>query len=459
MPRKKRGDRQKYPPRSHSATADFLHRAGDGEPPSQFKTQGLCPVYQPFWADLPHTDIFACITPDILHQIHKGVVKDHLLPWLQKIVGEKALDECFAAMPESHGLRHFKRGVSLISQWTGGEAKELEKLLLGALAGRASSDIQKAARGLLDFTYYAQYQVHSEDTLAKMQHALNTFHRHKHGFIKAGIRDHFNIPKVHSLLHYVDAIRQVGCLDGVNTETSERLHIDYAKKAYRASSRREYFAQMTTWLQRQEAIERRDTFLAWSEGRLEEDMRLEALRIEEEEAEESGEGADELAGGGWQDDVDVAGEDVDIGALRKLVDSNVSRAFQLPLTPAVRRVTPECLASAYGAHDFLLELNEFLTSHPDLHAHRLTTTIGIEVYHAITVLLPPNIHIANQKRVRKVRASPAIPRQQDRQPVPQHFDCGLFVQDEDLYSRERGLHGEYCDAAFVIHLQMYNSVS
>lgn len=213
VPRKKRGDRRKYPARCQTATADYLRYAGDGDTPSQFKTQGLRPVYQPFWADLPHTNIFACITPNILHQIHKGVVKDHLLPWLQKIVGEKGLDEHFAAMPESHGLRHFKRGVSLISQWTGGEAKELEKLLLGALAGRASSDIQKAARGLLDFAYYAQYQVHSEDTLAKMQNTLNTFHRHKHGFVKAGIRDHFNIPKVHSLIHYVDAIREVGCLD------------------------------------------------------------------------------------------------------------------------------------------------------------------------------------------------------------------------------------------------------
>ncbi len=144
-------------------------------------------MYNLFWANLPHTDIFECITPDILHQIHKGVVKDHLLPWLQKIVGKQDLDERFAAMPKSHGLCHFKRGVLLISQWTGGEAKELEKLLLGALTGRADSDIQKAARGLLDFVYYAQYKVHSETTLAQMQRAFEMFHRHKHGFVKAEI--------------------------------------------------------------------------------------------------------------------------------------------------------------------------------------------------------------------------------------------------------------------------------
>lgn len=203
----------------------------------------------------------------------------------------------------------------------------------------------------------------------------------------------------------------------MNTETSERLHIDYTKKAYRASSRREYFAQMTTWLQRQEAMERQDAFLVWYEGRLKEDLRLEALRMDEEgdEAEEQAEegdnreGGDEGTGKALREVSTIACADGDNGALSELVDSNVSRAFQLPLTPAVHRVTPECLVSAYGAHNFLLELNEFLASHPALHAHRLTTTIGIELYHTITVLLPVNVHIANQKRVRKLRASPAVP--------------------------------------------------
>ncbi|KAI0349159.1 hypothetical protein OH77DRAFT_1382047, partial [Trametes cingulata] len=263
VPRKKRGERTKHPPRNHTRTADILQRVGEGQSSAEFIQQGLRPVYKPFWADLPHTDIFASITPDILHQLHKGVIKDHLLVWCEKIVGKKALDERFAAMSKCHGLRHFSRGISMISQWTGAEAKEIEKILLGLLVGRVSSRVLKAIRALLDFVYYAQYEVHSDTTLSNMRKALDTFHRNKVALVELGVREHFNIPKLHSLIHYVDAIERLGCLDGLNTENSERLHIDLAKKAYRSSSRREYFSQMTTWLQRQEAVERRSAYLAW----------------------------------------------------------------------------------------------------------------------------------------------------------------------------------------------------
>jgi hypothetical protein len=61
---------------------------------------------------------------------------------------------------------------------------------------------------------------------------------------------HFNIPKIHSMEHYTPKICLLGSADGFNTEAPERLHIDYAKEGYRASNKKDYIAQMTTWLQR-----------------------------------------------------------------------------------------------------------------------------------------------------------------------------------------------------------------
>ena len=45
-------------------------------------------------------------------------------------------------------------------------------------------------------------------------------------------------------------------LDGFNTESPEQLHIDYAKKGYWASNKKDYVQQMTVWLERQEAVAR-----------------------------------------------------------------------------------------------------------------------------------------------------------------------------------------------------------
>jgi hypothetical protein len=38
-------------------------------------------------------------------------------------------------------------------------------------------------------------------------------------------------------MHYVTCIRALGLADGYNTESPERLHIDFAKEAYRASNK------------------------------------------------------------------------------------------------------------------------------------------------------------------------------------------------------------------------------
>ena len=138
-------------------------------------------------------------------------------------------------------------------------------ILLGLIVGlpvpdgRDSSRIVKSTRALLDFLVIAQYRSHTTATIECLWESLSAFHDSKAVFVDLGVRENFNLPKLHSLIHYPSSIQLFGTTDNYNTEQSERLHIDLAKDAYRATNRKDEYPQMTAWLERRERIERHAT--------------------------------------------------------------------------------------------------------------------------------------------------------------------------------------------------------
>ncbi|KAG8977281.1 hypothetical protein FRB93_012123 [Tulasnella sp. JGI-2019a] len=73
------------------------------------------------------------------------------------MAGKAVIDQCYKSMPPHPSLRHFTCGISGISQWTGTEAKHMEKVFVGAVADLIPSEAMKAATAVLDFIYLAQY--------------------------------------------------------------------------------------------------------------------------------------------------------------------------------------------------------------------------------------------------------------------------------------------------------------
>ncbi|KAK7451302.1 hypothetical protein VKT23_012643 [Stygiomarasmius scandens] len=319
------------------------------------------PIQHPFWEDLPYTNIFRSITPDILHQLYQGVMK-HLISWLTDICGADEIDARVRRLPANHGIRIFHKGISTLSRVSGTEHKQMCAFLLGvitdipSLTMRQSNKLLTATRALLDFLYLSRYPIQSNESLQALDGSLSLFHDHRDIFIELGAREHFNLPKLHFLSHYSRAIRLYGTTDNYNTETTERLHIDLAKDAYRASNHKDEFSQMTRWLERREKIIHHATYVAW--------------RLAPQEYPES-------------DTEQRIGERFDFpGARRSLTDLKCAFMQKMTRYPTIKSVSLSKLQDTYGAKDFSMALARFIVQfrHPDY------TAIQVDEYAKFVVL-------------------------------------------------------------------------
>ncbi|KAI0027336.1 hypothetical protein K488DRAFT_61896 [Vararia minispora EC-137] len=153
------GDSTDYPLRDLASVLDVFDLQ-DGHPTvfhAACKDARLKPTFHPFWEDLPFTNIYLSITPDILHQMFQGVVK-HLVTWLIETFGKEEIDARCRCMPPNHNARLFTKGISSLTRVTGTEHKDMCRILLALvvdlpLPNGASSKVVRAVRALLDFVY------------------------------------------------------------------------------------------------------------------------------------------------------------------------------------------------------------------------------------------------------------------------------------------------------------------
>ena len=109
----------------------------------------------------------------------------------------------------------------------------------------------QAIRAFLEFCYLARRDIHDTHSLEDLGNALQRFHHHHEIFRASGVRpDGFNLPRQHSLTHYIKLIREYGSPNGLCSSITESKHIKAVKEPWRRSSRFQELPQILLTNQR-----------------------------------------------------------------------------------------------------------------------------------------------------------------------------------------------------------------
>lgn len=319
----------------------------------------------PFWEDIEHVDIGMCLTPDLLHQLYKGMF-EHARDWVEDLLGTKEFNQRFKAMPPAQDLRHFHKGVTQVKVWAGRESREMMRQLLPVVIdAQAPPDFVRLIRALLDFSYLAHYEQLTAADLVEMDKLLALFHQVRGVLIDmdivtgTGVFD--RLPKLHMLSHYTESIRELGTPDGYSTETPEHLHIVYVKNGWRMSNRRNPIPQIVKYVKRLEAIQIQRTFIDEFYG--------ECSVADVKEADLYGDDEDDTGGEEYNISSDDLDDSDDSDTLT--VDSKDSETYydhryprptiSIARQPTVPQVPGRVLISSYGTSGLFRALRRFLS--------------------------------------------------------------------------------------------------
>ena len=230
------------------------------------------------------------------------------------------------------------------------------------------------------------------------------------------------------MVHYFAAVQSHGSLDGYSTESPERLHIDYAKDAYRARNKKEYVRHMTVWLGRQETVAQFRSYLDYI-------IPLDPIPPDDEHEPYDRDYEDEMEEPAHSDSP----------------HSTVTSSHSVAIKPGYPHMDVTALATQFKAIHFVSALSTYIRrlSPPPALPVLPNLVDHFDVYKCITILRPSNPAARFPKSVERLHATHSVPAKGQSKAVPAHFDMVLVrLADLDVngnqHTKGTCLEGKYC---------------
>ena len=266
------GDAFQHEPRMASTTLAQLMEIEATVNPWDFssylpeaKRFSLNGVHRPFWRDWPLAEPSLFLTPEPLHHWHKRFW-DHDAKWCIQEVGGIELDFRFSILQPHTGFHHFPEGISNLKQVTGREHHNIQRYLVGVIAGAVSRDFLIAICANMDFCYAAQAEEIDEDSCETILASIDEFHWHKSGVTDAEARvgkgnrpiNNWYIPKLKLMQSVVPNIRANGVAFQYSADATEHAHITKIKNPARSGNNQNYKTQICRDLDHTDKLHRFD---------------------------------------------------------------------------------------------------------------------------------------------------------------------------------------------------------
>ncbi len=222
-------------------------------------------------------------------------------------------------------------------------------------------------------------------------------------------------------------------------KTTERLHIDLAKEAYRASNKRDYQAQMTKYLCRLETLDKFSEYLAWKheQSRKQSEARRSARRAQKLEA------ASRTALGKRKRAEDEALAKSSVMEAQVQPPAYVRYKISKKAQQIDKRISTDDIENRHQAINFTSELFKFIkaTITASIRSPDQLATMRFDIYRRFTITLPKLYHMREEgddKRKDRIRARPAMDREGRKEAKHAQFDTRSCAHRErDFFSRFR----------------------